>query len=194
MLTDTQLDQLLNDGFIILDDVLDPDAFNQLQTEAQQHVGYRDAKITHGLAQRIRSDRIAWIEAADVIGKHTGMPQGQAFLGRLDGLVSQFNRSLFAGIRRVEAHYACYGEGNFYARHVDNPKGQDSRVFSCVFYLNTDWTDSDGGELVIYTGVNQHTLLPSANRMVIFDSNIAHEVKPAKRTRYSIAAWLRKDD
>lgn len=189
MLTETQLDQLLNTGFIILDDVLAPDAFTQLQTEAQQNVGYREAMITDGLQQNIRSDSIAWIES-----ENKEMPQGQGFLGVLDNLANQFNRSFFAGIRRVEAHYACYGKGNFYARHVDNPTGQNNRVFSCVFYLNTDWTTDDGGALIIYNDDNEHSVLPSANRMVIFDSNIAHEVKPAQRTRYSIAAWLRKDD
>lgn len=194
MLTNAQLDQLLDDGFIVLDDVLQASTFLNLQTEARRQVSYRDAKIVasasdDGLAKSIRSDSIAWIEA------DRQMPQGERFLALLAELKAQLNRAFFAGIRRIEAHYACYAQGSFYARHIDNPKGQDSRVFSCVFYLNDNWTERDGGQLVIYP--NNHTpsvVLPKGNRAVIFDSNIAHEVKTAQRARYSIAAWFRRDD
>lgn len=191
-LTEKQLADLLNTGFLVLDDFLQPSTFLALQNEAKQ-LSYRAAKITDGLAENIRSDGIVWIDS-----QKQNMPQGQYFLTVLEQLSAQFNRHFFAGIRRVEAHFACYQAGKFYARHVDNPAGSSNRVFSCVYYMNTHWSSTDAGELMIYQSVN-HTeksqlVLPLANRLVIFDSNIAHEVKPATRTRYSIAAWLRKDD
>lgn len=193
MLNSSQLDQLLDSGYLIIEDAIESNQFNQLQHEAQHHLAYRDAKIIDGLAQRIRSDRIAWIESQPD-SERADLTASQHFISLLNTLSDQFNRSFYAGIRRVEAHFACYKNGNFYARHVDNPQGQRNRVFSCVFYLNTDWTVSDGGELVLYTDDQAVCVLPTANRMIIFDSNLPHEVKPAFRTRYSIAAWLRRDN
>jgi SM-20-related protein len=35
--------------------------------------------------------------------------------------------------------------------------------------------------------------LPCGNQMVVFDSNLRHEVQAAQQTRRSIAGWLRRD-
>ena len=66
---------------------------------------------------------------------------------------------------------------------------------SAVYYLNDDWTAQDGGalELIDNQGRSQ-TVLPKANRLVLFDSNLRHRVQIAYRERYSIATWLRRDD
>ena len=194
MLTDLQLDDLITHKYIVLDDVLLPAIFEALQAEAQASISYRPAQVADGLHQRIRSDVIAWIEPDD-----DTMPAGQNFLLVLDALSTQFNREFFAGICCTEAHYARYEQGARYTRHVDNRQGRRDRVFSCVFYLNSTWTVDDGGALVLYPSsldpqdATQHSqrLLPIGNRMVIFDSNLAHEVEVATKSRHSIAAWLR---
>jgi SM-20-related protein len=35
--------------------------------------------------------------------------------------------------------------------------------------------------------------MPVANRLVIFDSDLQHQVQIAHRQRYSIATWMRRD-
>ena len=81
-----------------------------------------------------------------------------------------------------------------YQWHSDNPAGRDERVISAVLYLNDDWSDSDGGalEIVDKHGIHQN-VMPVANRLVIFDSDIQHQVQIAHRQRYSIATWMRRD-
>lgn len=188
MFSDSQLTQLHSQGFVVLDNFLDADAYRSLTAEAEQQA-YRDAQITDGLQQDIRSDGIAWIEQ-----ETAEQAQGNQFISKLEQLATELNQAFYVGIRRTEAHFARYSAGKFYAKHVDNPKGSDNRVFSCVFYMNDQWQADDGGELIIYIDSGEQRLLPMGNRMVVFDSNLAHEVKPAKRTRLSIACWLRRDN
>ena len=105
------------------------------------------------------------------------------------------NPQLFLGIRWAEAHFACYQAGQFYVQHRDNPKNSQVRAISTVFYLNPDWQADRGGQLrlVDRQGLT-HEILPQDNQLVIFDSDLLHEVCPATQVRYSIAGWLRRDD
>ncbi|MFW5816629.1 MAG: 2OG-Fe(II) oxygenase [Wenzhouxiangella sp.] len=105
------------------------------------------------------------------------------------------NRRLFLGLFEFEAHYAHYPAGAFYRRHVDSFQGAANRVVSLVAYLNADWRDDDGGELVLYEAAGRTrlaTLAPRAGRVVLFMSEeLPHEVLPARRERLSIAGWFR---
>ena len=185
-LTDNQLDKLVSDGWLIIDDVFEQRALLALQAESG-FIDYRDAQLTAGIrVSDIRGDRIRWITENFFAGYY--------YLQSINTLATLFNRSLFAGIRHSEAHYACYPVGFGYQWHNDNPAGRDERVISAVFYLNDEWTASDGGALEI---VDKHSIhydvMPVANRLVIFDSDLQHQVQIAHRQRYSIATWLRRD-
>ena len=185
-LTDIQLDKLVSDGWIIIDEVFSDTALLALQAESG-FIDYRDAELTAGVRiSDIRGDRIRWI-TKDFFA-------GYFYLQSINALAALFNRSLFAGIRHSEAHYACYPTGFGYQWHSDNPAGRDERVISAVFYLNDEWVASDGGalEVVDKQGVH-HNVMPVANRLVIFDSDLQHQVQIAHRQRYSIATWMRRD-
>ena len=185
-LTDKQLDKFVDDGWMIIDEVFENKALLALQSESG-FIDYRDAKLTAGIrVSDIRGDRIRWITENFFAGFY--------YLQSINALGALFNRSLFAGIRHSEAHYACYPVGFGYQWHSDNPAGRDERVISAVFYLNDDWSDSDGGalEVVDKHGVH-HNVMPVANRLVIFDSDLQHQVQIAHRQRYSIATWMRRD-
>ncbi|SLJ83854.1 2OG-Fe(II) oxygenase [Psychrobacter sp. DAB_AL43B] len=185
-LTDNQLDKLVSGGWLIIDDVFEQKALLALQAESG-FIDYRDAQLTAGIrVSDIRGDRIRWITENFFAGYY--------YLQSINTLATLFNRSLFAGIRHSEAHYACYPVGFGYQWHNDNPAGRDERVISAVFYLNDEWTASDGGalEIVDKHGVH-HNVMPVANRLVIFDSDLQHQVQIAHRQRYSIATWLRRD-
>ena len=185
-LTDKQLDKFVDDGWMIIDGVFENKALLALQSESG-FIEYRDAELTAGVRiSDIRGDRIRWITENFFAGFY--------YLQSINALAALFNRSLFAGIRHSEAHYACYPVGFGYQWHSDNPAGRDERVISAVFYLNDDWSDSDGGalEIVDKHGIH-HNVMPVANRLVIFDSDIQHQVQIAHRQRYSIATWMRRD-
>lgn len=186
-INDEVLDIFVHDGFIVIDNVYSQTALLALQAESG-FIDYRDAKLAEGVRKTdIRGDRIRWITKDFFAGYY--------YLQSINELAHLFNRTLFAGIRHSEAHYACYPPGFGYKWHSDNPVGRDERVVSAVFYLNDEWEDSDGGQLSIIDSHNQpHQLLPKANRLVIFDSNLQHQVEIAHRQRYSIATWLRSDE
>ncbi|WP_201588142.1 2OG-Fe(II) oxygenase [Psychrobacter jeotgali] len=185
-LDDKQLDKLANDGWIIIDKVFADKALLALQAESG-FIKYRDAELTAGIRiSDIRGDKIRWITKDFFAGFY--------YLQSINELASLLNRYLFAGIRHSEAHYACYPPGFGYQWHSDNPAGRDERVISAVFYLNDDWTTEDGGavEIIDSHGVH-HTVMPVANRLIIFDSDLQHQVQIAHRQRYSIATWMRRD-
>jgi SM-20-related protein len=146
----------------------------------------RGANYRHD--QSIRGDRIGWLTA-------TTLPQ-RTFLDILDSLRHGLNRSLFLGLAESEAHFAQYETGTRYQRHVDTFIGTTSRVISLIAYLNADWDAADGGELVLYTAhatAELARVVPRAGTIVAFMSDtITHEVLPARRSRASIAAWLRR--
>ena len=65
-----------------------------------------------------------------------------------------------------------------------------------MYYLNKGWSQEDGGELIIYDKNDAilTKVFPAANTLVVFLSDkFPHEVKPAKKVRYSIAGWFRID-
>lgn len=185
-LLDDKIDQFVQKGFLVLDDVFESAFVHALQAESG-FLDYKAATLTHGeRLSGIRGDNIRWIDDA--------CPVGMIYLSSINRLAQYFNQVLFAGIRHSEAHYAHYPAGFGYQWHRDNPAGRDERVISAVFYLNDDWGQNDGGEISLYD-ISQalHQLSPKANRLVLFDSNLRHQVEITQRTRYSIATWLRKD-
>lgn len=151
-----------------------------------------DAAVGRG-AQRarrsaVRADRTLWLD-----DPRCGAP-AQAHLRALDALRQALNRSLFLGLRSLEAHYALYPPGGGYARHRDRFRDSDARVVSLVSYLNEDWQPDDGGALRLHLGEGRSVdVLPQAGLTVCFLSELEHEVLPARRERMSIAAWYRRD-
>lgn len=186
-ISDEILDGFVQTGYLVIDDCFDLAFVKQLQIESG-FIDYKEATLTHGeRLTAIRGDSIRWIDENCQIGSQ--------YLQAIEDLGKFFNQTLYAGIRRAEAHYARYPVGFGYDWHTDNPKGRDERVISAVFYLNDDWGEQDGGEIVLIDKQeNTQKLLPKANRLIIFDSNLRHHVAKTGRERFSIATWLRNDD
>ncbi|WP_102796822.1 2OG-Fe(II) oxygenase [Bowmanella denitrificans] len=137
--------------------------------------------------QFVRTDEIRWLN-----GQSTAQ---QAFLATMEQLRLGLNRRLFMGLFDYECHFAHYGPGNFYKKHLDAFKGRTNRILSTVLYLNPGWTSEDGGELLMYEKRRKEAFLkitPLFGQMVVFLSErFPHEVLAAKRDRYSIAGWFR---
>lgn len=139
------------------------------------------------LAVRVRGDRIHWLSRTNDVQSR--------LLEQMESLRLTLNKNLFLGLFEFEAHYAHYPPGSFYRRHFDSFRGAANRIVSAVIYLNEDWREDDGGELVLYAESGNEvlaTIAPKAGSMLLFLSEeLPHEVLPAKRDRYSIAGWYR---
>lgn len=135
----------------------------------------------------VRSDDICWITGEN--------PLCAEWLAWCGALRLYLNRRLLLGLFSFESHFARYGTGDFYRRHLDAFRGQANRVLSVVAYLNSGWGSDDGGELVLYRDRRDREgirVLPLLGTVVVFLSeSFPHEVLAAQRERYSIAGWFR---
>lgn len=183
------VDQIIEDldqqGFSIIDDVYPQEYIHALVEECTSHLNqFREAAIQNGVISKIRSDHILWI--------NENLEKAQQHVKTLESLGEQLNRAFFLGIREVEAHFACYNAGEFYALHRDNPQQKNDRMISAVYYLHEDWQEDWGGELRLQDKNDQwHIIPPKPNRIALFQSDLLHEVLKAKHQRLSITAWLR---
>lgn len=191
---DEAADALARDGWWCRDHALPADLVVALREDMQALVE-ADALERAGVGREtdyqidrsVRRDRILWLDRR--------RPAPGRFLDLAEALRQALNRRLFLGLFEYEAHFAHYPPGAFYRRHLDSFRGAANRILSTVAYLNTDWQDGDGGELVLYTEEEDGVLAqiaPKAGRLVIFLSEeIPHEVLPARCDRFSIAGWYR---
>ncbi len=137
--------------------------------------------------QKMRTDKIYWLN------KEHDDPFENEFLQQADELVEYLNRTCYAGINDYEFHYAVYEEGSFYRRHKDQFKNDSKRKYSLICYLNDNWTEEDGGQLVVYGDAAAMHILPHAETAVFFKSDESeHEVTRTNRSRMSVTGWLKQ--
>ncbi|MPW45948.1 2OG-Fe(II) oxygenase [Acinetobacter guerrae] len=179
------LDDLDQQGFAIINQIHPERFMTELLGECLSHLNqFREAAIQNGVVSKIRSDHILWIDDKLIIA--------QRHIDLLENFSKLFNQTFFLGIQTVEAHFACYNSGEFYALHRDNPQKKNDRMISIVYYLHPEWQADWGGQLRLQDKNEQwHIIEPEPNRMVIFQSDLLHEVLSSKRQRLSITAWLR---
>lgn len=180
-------------GFCISTDALPSDLSKSLvlhqQTMADEK--FMNAGIgrgdSHLLNESIRTDEICWINGESAAGIQ--------WLEWTTQLKTYLNSRLFLGLFSFESHFAHYRPGDYYKKHYDAFKGDTNRILSVVVYLNPDWQQTDGGELVLYRDDNDNVgikVLPMMGTVAIFLSEeFPHEVLPANRDRHSIAGWFR---
>lgn len=135
----------------------------------------------------VRGDEICWI---------TGESEAERDWLHWTAEMQVFlNRRLFLGLFSFESHFSHYAAGDFYKRHFDAFKGEANRVLSLVVYLNPNWIQGDGGELVLFTNKSDLEgikVIPSFGTVVVFLSeDFPHAVRTTHRDRYSIAGWFR---
>jgi SM-20-related protein len=134
----------------------------------------------------IRNDKIYWLDR-----QHDNAAE-QLFFELMDTFVSYLNRTCYTGITGYEFHYALYEKGSFYKRHLDQFKNDSRRAYSIIMYLNADWEEKDGGELVLYHANHTQTIAPVNGKCVFFKSSeLEHEVLITHQPRMSITGWLK---
>lgn len=194
---ETLFGQIANDiekqGFSIKPAALPEDVANALYVHQQmlENHKYSDAGIGRGddyvLTEFVRTDEICWITGESDAGKK--------WLDWTSQLQRFLNQRLFLGLFSFESHFAHYAPGAYYKRHYDAFRGEANRVLSVVVYLNPAWSNTDGGELVLYKDDIDHDgikVVPLFATIVVFLSEeFPHEVLPAAKDRFSIAGWFR---
>lgn len=136
----------------------------------------------------IRSDSIYWLDK-----KHNNSFENE-FFTQIEAFILYLNQSCYAGITGYEFHYSLYEKGDFYLKHLDQFKNNPSRKYSMISYLNSDWQESDGGELLIHQLDNNQKISPTQGKTVFFKSDeLVHEVLVTQNTRMSITGWLKSD-
>jgi SM-20-related protein len=134
----------------------------------------------------IRNDKIYWLDR-----QHDNAAE-QLFFELMDRFVSYLNRTCYTGITGYEFHYALYEKGSFYKKHLDQFQNNKSRAYSIILYLNADWQEKDGGELVLYHENHLQTIAPVNGKCVFFKSSeLEHEVLITHQPRLSITGWLK---
>jgi SM-20-related protein len=147
-------------------------------------IGNNEIKDTH---QKMRGDKIYWMDKS-----HDNIYE-QEFLQHIDCFIERLNSTCYTGINGYEFHYAVYEQGSFYKRHKDQFKNDDNRKFSLINYLNNNWQQEDGGQLVVYQNEEAQTIQPHSQTSVFFKSDeMEHEVTMANRSRMSITGWLKR--
>ncbi len=137
-------------------------------------------------AQKIRSDKIYWMDRS-----HDNIFE-QEFLHLAEGFITHLNSTCYTGINSYEFHYAVYEEGSFYSRHRDQFKNNSNRKYSLISYLNDNWLEEDGGQLLVYQDDGIQKISPHSQTAVFFKSDeMEHEVTKATRPRMSISGWLK---
>lgn len=143
-------------------------------------------KVTYDGA--IRSDSIYWLDK-----KHNNAFENE-FFAQIEAFIIYLNQSCYAGITGYEFHYSLYESGDFYLKHLDQFKNNPSRKYSMISYLNSNWQETDGGELLIHQVNNNQKIAPTQGKTVFFKSDeLVHEVLVTQNTRMSITGWLKSD-
>ncbi|MBR9920351.1 MAG: 2OG-Fe(II) oxygenase [Bacteroidetes bacterium] len=186
---------VLDAGYGFCDQFLDEEVIAGLRANILRH--HKAGEMyTAGVGRKfdfqrnatIRGDVIRWIEN-DTIDLFE-----QAWILKVRTFIAYLNQTCYTSINDFEFHYAYYEQGSFYKRHLDQFKSNQGRKFSFVMYLNDDWKDTDGGNIVLYLNAEkEESLFPHGGRVVFFKSDkLEHEVKPSNsRYRLSIAGWLK---
>jgi SM-20-related protein len=134
-----------------------------------------------------RSDSIYWLDR-----KHKNEHE-DTFCDTIEGFIKHLNITCYAGISDYEFHYALYEKGSFYKKHLDQFQNNTNRQYSMISYLNEDWKEEDGGQLMIHHANHEQLVSPNQGKTVFFKSDkLEHEVLVTTTNRMSVTGWLKR--
>jgi SM-20-related protein len=141
---------------------------------------------------QIRNDQILWLDEQLI---NISISE-KKILNELQFLTNQLKDYFRISLNSFEAHYAFYEKNHFYQRHKDTTSKNNHRIFTFVIYLNHNWTEDDKGEIVGYydeqkTDKILFTIQPKLGTLLLFQSQLEHEVKPTCVSRFSLTGWFR---
>jgi SM-20-related protein len=179
-------------GWSYRTDILSLEQVRQInQFINRERLNFKAALVGKGIGRKrieeIRGDFTYWLDPLNppvVISE---------IMENLNSFKNELNRQFYLGLKEYECHLAYYPVGTHYNKHLDRFEMESSRTISFVFYLNEDWSEQDGGELVLYkkNGEILANCLPTAGSFACFLSgDFPHEVKTAGKERRSLTGWM----
>ncbi len=184
--------EIQTNGFSVIDNFIDDEALRKIANWSGSLLDsgeFKKAKLssTKLLNEEVRSDLTYWLDP--LVPTLEWTPLRDIVDLMRDGL----NERFYLGLKQYECHLAHYPIGGFYSIHLDQMPTGPSRIFTFILYLNENWDDNDGGELVIYN--KQEILLkkitPRGGRLVGFMSaDFPHEVRVSLKARSSFSGWI----
>lgn len=191
-------------GFSWQDGMISPSIARQLLQAAEQLSPdtLRPAGVGAAATRRrdpnVRGDSVAWIPlqretSADPIASLPCWPEINCLLANV---VRSFNEHVsMHGVRLKlpeKVMLAHYSQGGKYVRHSDVSPLVPHRRVTVIIYLNETWREHHGGELRLHGVSLQQPLdiLPLSGRLVLFRSEMEHEVMVTHRPRWALTAWL----
>ncbi|SMG29774.1 SM-20-related protein [Marivirga sericea] len=189
------IDHLSEVGYFVWDNFVSQDNVKKLvaiANQGSQSGVFKKAGIgkqaLFQLDKGIRGDYIQWLD------RNNQSEIVQDFLNEIELLKTSLNENCYLGLKDFETHFAIYPEHTFYKRHVDRFQQNAHRVISFVLYLNENWQEGHGGELALYFDDKDEKIQPVAGRLLLFRSELEHEVLMSYRKRYSITGWMLDKD
>ena len=210
--------------YAVIDNVLSDDAVGRLAADlAKLRVSQGQGAHTETHAAGRRTDNVYYLnehEAGErgLVGLLEGMRAIKSVGAEVAASLADSCGPL-ALPKNVQA--ACYlGDGGFYTKHTDNmPKDLASvthwparlidqlsaielrswRAFTILLYANHAWRPPHQGCLRVHheqdQGGGYSDIEPIGGRCVIFNSLLAHEVRPAReRERWALTLWVLRED
>jgi Rps23 Pro-64 3,4-dihydroxylase Tpa1-like proline 4-hydroxylase len=196
---------------IVIDNLFDEAKLDEVMKVLQQPLNWQTQKHTYSA---LYVDNVQWQEASedqrfvqrDVWQREVAASSKSAhdFLSflRSDEFMSVLTRifnvtitDMNVGEPEINTNYFRLGAADFVEQHADDSPG---REICMLLYLNKDWKETAGGELV-FIGNNDEpiSIAPLYNRCVLFDPSSKgseHWVKrlnseSADQYRYNITSW-----
>ena len=191
---DRILQELERDGFSLSTGLLSCDVLDWIESYFNLNLpSFSAAKIGQNenkfRQESVRGDYTFWIDPLNPPDAFTCIMD---FLNKLKGAI---NQKFYLGLQQFECHLAYYPIGTFYRTHFDTFEKESSRQLSFVFYLNKEWEDQCGGELVLYNkdGSELSRIYPRPGSFICFlSSEFPHEVKSASLERRSFTGWMHR--
>jgi predicted 2-oxoglutarate/Fe(II)-dependent dioxygenase YbiX len=181
----------IEDYIVVEKNVVPLDLCDALLQEYKNNTEWREGKTTGGLNLSIRDVQEVGISNQYVVG------QNEILRKRLDvelflcaGKAIQAYTNKFSSVRIKEDtgyHLLRYGEGQFYAQHIDSSM-EHNRAVSCSFALNDDY---EGGEWGFFD--REIVMRAPKGSVLMFPSNFMypHEIMPVtKGERYVVITWF----
>lgn len=191
-MVDQILRELEREGYSFVQSLLSTEDLARMNTFFDSHkTQFQAAKVgSKDNRQRIESVRGDYTFWLDPMNPPAEFKKLFAFL---NGLRDKINSRFYLGLQEYECHLAFYPPGTFYNKHLDRFEKNSSRRLSFIFYLNSEWSEENGGELVFYDqqGKIIRKFYPMPGSFITFLSDeFPHEVKAGNKERRSFTGWM----
>lgn len=197
-LEEAHINSLWQDGYVIVDDFLDPQRARSLRDEAvalARADGLPAHRFQFGAAQFVKPNIFeadlhdeAMREALPVFSE---LFFDDSLAKLLTAQLPQLQLAMGPSAKTVKLQYNA-GSGGCFPWHYDNAGRPNRRAVTIVVYLNPDWREGDGGEIVLCPFLKPEVVVPPRmGAAVLFRSDLVlHRVLPATVERFCFSVWL----